>query len=89
MINIVNFYLNVKKKHWRMQALIVCFNLPYRAPFCLKGLFHPAFLARAVSWLAFVVAIFMAHENGDKQRPAKRRHVQEMLDETDPLSHAV
>ena len=28
----------------------------------------------------------MAHENGDKQRPAKRRHVQGMLDETDPLS---
>ena len=42
----------------------------------LKGLFHPAFLARVVSWLAFVVA---------KQRPAKRRHVQGMLDETEPL----
>ena len=28
----------------------------------------------------------MAHENGDKQRLAKRRHVQGMLDETDPLS---
>ena len=54
--------------------------------FSLKGLFHPAFLARVVSWLAFVVAIFMGHENGDKQRPAKRRHVQGMLDETDPLS---
>ena len=28
--------------------------------FCceLKGLFHPACLARVVSWLAFVVAIF-------------------------------
>ena len=26
----------------------------------------------------------MAHENGDKQRPNKRRHVQGMLDETDP-----
>ena len=51
----------------------------------LKGLFHPACLARVVSWFAFVVAIFMAHENGDKQRPAKRRHVQGMLDETDPL----
>ena len=32
----------------------------------------------------FVVAIFMAHENGDKQRPGKRRYVQGMLDETDP-----
>ena len=51
----------------------------------LKGLFHPACLARVVSWFAFVVAIFMAHENGDKQRPTKRRHVQGMLDETDPL----
>ena len=54
---------------------------------CLKGLFHPPFLARVVSWLAFVVAIFMAHENGDKQRLAKRRHVQGMLDETEPLIH--
>ena len=51
----------------------------------LKGLFHPACLARVASWFAFVVAIFMAHENGDKQRPTKRRHVQGMLDETDPL----
>ena len=51
----------------------------------LKGLFHPACLARVVSWFAFVVTIFMAHENGDKQRSAKRRHVQGMLDETDPL----
>ena len=52
----------------------------------LKDLFHPACLVRVVSWFAFVVAIFMAHENGDKQRPAKRRHVQGMLDETDPLN---
>ena len=29
---------------------------------------------------------FMAHENGDKQRPTKRRHVQGMLDETDPFN---
>ena len=34
----------------------------------------------------FVVAIFMGQENGDKQRPTKRRHVQSMLDETDPLT---
>ena len=27
----------------------------------------------------------MGHEDGDKQRPTKRRHVQGMLDETDPL----
>ena len=33
----------------------------------LKGLFHPACLARVVSWFAFVVAIFMAHENGDNK----------------------
>ena len=52
----------------------------------LKGLFHPAFLARVVSWFPFVVAIFMGHENGGKQRLAKRRHVQGMLDETDPLT---
>ena len=52
----------------------------------LKGLSHPAFLARVVSWFPFVVAIFMGHENGGKQRLAKRRHVQGMLDETDPLT---
>ena len=28
----------------------------------------------------------MAHENGIKQRSAKRRYVQGMLDETDPLN---
>ena len=51
----------------------------------LKGLFHPAFLACAVSLLAFVVAIFVAHESGDsKSQP--RRHMQCMLDETDPLT---
>ena len=38
-----------------------------------------------VALLAFVVAVFMAHENGDKQRLAKRRNVQGMLDETDPF----
>ena len=27
----------------------------------------------------------MGHENGGKQRPTKRRHMQGMLDETDPL----
>ena len=27
----------------------------------------------------------MAHENGDKQRPTKRPHVQGKLDEADPL----
>ena len=54
--------------------------------FTLKGLFHPACLARVVSWIAFVAATFMAQENGDKQRPTKRRHVQSMLDETVPLS---
>ena len=52
----------------------------------LKGLFHPAFLARVDSWFPFVVAIFMGHENGGRQRLAKRRHVQGMLDETDPLT---
>ena len=38
----------------------------------LKGLFHPAYIARVVSWFALVVAICMAQENGDKQRPTKR-----------------
>ena len=31
--------------------------------FTFKCLFHPASLKRVVSWLAFVIAIFMAHEN--------------------------
>ena len=31
----------------------------------LKALIQPAYLARVASWLAFVVAIFMVHENGD------------------------
>ena len=51
----------------------------------LNGLFHPACLARVTSWFAFVFVIFIGHENGDKQRPVKGRHVQRMLDETDPL----
>ena len=38
----------------------------------LKGLFHPACLARVDSLFASVAAIFMAHENGDEQRQAKR-----------------
>ena len=49
----------------------------------LKGLFYPACLACVVSSFAFVATIFMAHENGDDQRQAKRRHVQGMLDETE------
>ena len=52
----------------------------------LKGLFHPAFLSRVISSLAFVVAIFMAHQNGDNKGETKRRHVKGMLDETDPLT---
>ena len=51
----------------------------------LKDLFHPACLACVVSWFAFVVAIFMGHENGDKQRATKTQHVQGMLDETGSL----
>ena len=38
----------------------------------LKGLFHPACLARVVSLFASDAAIFMVHENGDEQRQAKR-----------------
>ena len=59
---------------------------PLKNEWMLKGLFRTAFLARVVFWFAFVVAIFMGHENGDKQRPTKRRHVRGMLDETDSLS---
>ena len=33
----------------------------------LKGLFHSACLARVVSWFPLVVAIYMAHENGDNK----------------------
>ena len=54
--------------------------------FKLKGLFHPAFLAHVVSWLAFVVAIFLAHENGDNKGKSRKQHVQGMMDETDSLT---
>ena len=50
-------------------------SLLVASPKPLKDLFHPACLARVVSWLAFVV----------EQRPTKRPHVQGMLDEPDPL----
>ena len=53
----------------------------------LRGLFRPACLARVVSWFAIVVAIFMAHESGDKRGPAGGRRVRGVLDEADPLSH--
>ena len=33
----------------------------------LKGLFHPACIAIAISCLTFVVAIFMGHENRDNK----------------------
>ena len=33
----------------------------------LRDLFHPEFLMRAISSLVFVVAISMAHENGDNK----------------------
>ena len=69
-----------------IHVLYFLYNRRLKSDEGLKGLFHPAFLARVVSWFPFVVAIFMGHENGGKQRLAKRRHVQGMLDETDPLS---
>ena len=51
----------------------------------LKGLFHTASLARAVSWFAFVVAIimFMAHESRETTKANQSRHVQGMLDGAD------
>ena len=35
--------------------------------FDIKDLFHPALLAHVLSWLAFVVAIFMGHAKGDNK----------------------
>ena len=52
----------------------------------LKDLCHPACITRVISWFAFIVTIFMAHKNGDKQWPAKRRHVPGILDEIDLLN---
>ena len=49
----------------------------------LKGLFHPGCCARVISGLPFFVAIFVDHENGGNR--TKRRHVQDILDERDPL----
>ena len=51
----------------RMKNSIKRENKKFRFIGTLKGLFHPACLARAISWLAFVVAIFMGHENGDNK----------------------
>ena len=45
---------------------------------CLKGLLHPSYLTRAVSCYAFVVvAIFMAHEDGDKNDQPSRPFIDE------------
>ena len=52
----------------------------------LKGLFHPACLARAAPLFAFVVAMsFVGPMKWRQQKPTERRYVQGMLDETDPL----
>ena len=37
----------------------------------LKALIQPAYLARVAPWLAFVVAIFMDHENEDNKGQPK------------------
>ena len=37
----------------------------------LKAIVQPVCLAGAISWLALVVAIFMAHENGDNNGQAR------------------
>lgn len=42
-------------------------NKQSRTSLSLKGLFHPAYLARVVSCLAFAVAIVMGNENGDSK----------------------
>ena len=51
----------------------------------LKVCFHPAFLALVISWLAFVRRHFRGPRKWRQQRQTKRRHVQGMLDERDPL----
>ena len=33
--------------------------------FSLKALIQPSWLACVISWLAFVVVVFMGHENGE------------------------
>ena len=43
----------------------------------LKDLFHPASFACAVSWFAFIVAIFMGHGNGDDKGQPKDRTCKE------------
>ena len=68
-------------------VLQVVFGLRHIKGKILGGLFRPACLARVVSWFAIVVAIFMAHESGDKRGPAGGRRVRGVLDEADPLSH--
>ena len=43
----------------------------FRVAMALRGLFYPACLARAVFWLAFVVAIFMDNQNREKKAQPK------------------
>lgn len=38
----------------------------------LEGPFQPTSLARAISWLAFIVATFMAHGNGNNKKGQPR-----------------
>ena len=53
-------------------------------PVTLKDMFHPA--CRAPVSLGWPLFIAMAMKMAAKQRPTKRRHVQGMLGEIDPLS---
>ena len=58
-------YLNSKAN--KIFFIESCQLLTRRLCVNFKGLFHPACLARVVSWLAFVVLIFMEHGNGDDE----------------------
>ena len=50
----------------------LCVDLP---PMLLHSLFHPAFLARVVTWLGHVAPIFMVHEDGDsKSKPGDGKY---------------
>ena len=43
--------------------------------FLLTGLFQLACLARAISWLAIVIDIFMADKDGPSNEMARAKHV--------------
>ena len=74
MLHLINWYSNsgfpngkIWLVAWSHDYNALGMNLGNCRISLLKALIQPAYLARVASWLAFVVAIFMVHENGDNK----------------------